>query len=263
MTVALSLLAAAFLAALPTASAEEEGELGLALDLGVASAYVWRGWNVFQDEGQMDPNMLLAPGVTWTLGDSGLYLGYWGAYQVSGPNRAAMVDAGLGAEQDLLVGYGMDLSKTLSCTLGLTGYVYPLADEALAGTKTPTYLEPAVAVSWDGPVTASLNLAYFHGMGTPLEGLRNVYVRPGIAWSHPMGEKAGLDLAGGVGYKLFTQADVTTNTLDLLVTAAIPITLGGSFYMKPSLNVAWTNIDGEAFVDGLAPWAGLNVGTEL
>jgi hypothetical protein len=250
-----------------TAQAGEPGgqQLGLAFDVGLASAYVWRGWNLFQDESQKDPNLLLAPGVTWSLGDSGFSVGYWSAWQLTGPNRGALIDAGTGAEQDVILSYSRSLTDRVSAAFGLTGYLYPLADEEIAGTAVPAFLEPAVGLSWEGPVTASLNVAWFHGIQEALAGYRNVYLRPGLAWSHGLGARANLEVSGGFGTKLFTdvEAPVETNTMDVLLGAAVPVDLGGGVYLKPSLNVAWTEIKGAGFMEGLAPWAGLNLGCEL
>ncbi|MFH1463591.1 MAG: TorF family putative porin [Pseudomonadota bacterium] len=257
------MLSGTFLAllALPGARAEERDPIGLSLDLGVASAYVWRGLNVFADSGQRDPNLLLAPSVAWSIGESGVSLGYWGAYQLTGPNRAALVDAGLGAEQDLWVGYDRALSGKLAASFLLTGYLYPLADEAAAGTAFPTYLEPAAGLGWVGPVTASVSVGYFHGLQPTLAGSRNVYLHPALSWGHALGEEVGLTVDAGFGYKLFTQAEVTTNTLDVSLALGLPLTFG-AVHVNPALNLAWTNLGG-AFADGLVPWGGLNVGAEI
>lgn len=250
-----------------SALAGESGNdgIGLAVDLGLASSYVWRGWNLFQDESQMDPNMLVAPGLTWSVGDTDISVGYWSAWQLTGPNRSDVVDAGIGAEQDLFVLYAPSITDSVSAVVGLTGYIYPMADELTAGTAMPTYIEPTAGLAWEGPVTTSLSVSYFHGVQDALKGYRNVYVRPGLAWSAGLGDKMSLDLSGGFGYKLFTEieAPVETNTMDLLLGAALPITIGSGAYVKPSLNVAWTNIDGESFSEGLAPWGAVNVGFSL
>ncbi|MBU1238084.1 hypothetical protein KJ865_00110, partial [Myxococcota bacterium] len=83
----------------------EESSLGLNAELQVSSAYVFRGLNVFQKTSQMNQNMLLAPGVTWSVFETGITIGYWGAYQLTGDNRSLNTDVGLNLEQDLYVTY--------------------------------------------------------------------------------------------------------------------------------------------------------------
>ena len=250
------------LLAAPGVRAAERDPIGLSLDVGVANAYVWRGLNVFANDGQRDPdNLLLAPSVAWTPGDSGFAVGYWGAYQLTGPNRAALVDAGLGAEQDLWIGYDRGLTETLSASFLLTGYLYPFADEAAAGVAFPAYLEPGAALAWNGPVTASLGVSYFHCAQSALAGARNVYLHPTLSWGHPLGDKVGLTVDAGFGYKLFTQAEVETNTLDWNLAVGLPLAFG-VVHVNPAMNLAWTNLGG-AFADGLVPWGGVNVGADL
>jgi hypothetical protein len=77
-------------------------KIGIDLDLGVASLYAFRGLNLFKQAGQNDANALFAPAITWTIGETGFSVGYLGAYQWTGSNRSALVDAGIGHEQDLV-----------------------------------------------------------------------------------------------------------------------------------------------------------------
>ena len=61
--------------------------IGLNLDLGFATAYVFRGANVFQEDGQMNQNMLIAPGITWSIFDTGLSIGAGLRLAACGPRR--------------------------------------------------------------------------------------------------------------------------------------------------------------------------------
>ena len=59
----------------------------LNLDLEAASAYVWRGINVFGED-QNSQAFSVFPSITATFG--ALSLGYWGAFQLSGDNKSAL-----------------------------------------------------------------------------------------------------------------------------------------------------------------------------
>ncbi len=94
-------------------------EIGLNLDVGFATAYVFRGWNMFQKDSQMDPHMLLAPGASWAIGDSGVTVSYWSAYQLTGTNMSANTDGALNDEQDLILTYDLELPSNVGLSLGL------------------------------------------------------------------------------------------------------------------------------------------------
>ncbi|HVZ34176.1 MAG TPA: hypothetical protein VG963_17235, partial [Polyangiaceae bacterium] len=61
----------------------------LNVDVEAASAYVWRGINMFGTK-QNTQDFSVFPSITASLG--GLSLGYWGAYQLSGDNKSDLVD---------------------------------------------------------------------------------------------------------------------------------------------------------------------------
>ena len=53
-----SLLAMPVYAGVDAEVAEADGGIGLNIDIGFATAFLYRGWNVFQDDSQLDRNML-------------------------------------------------------------------------------------------------------------------------------------------------------------------------------------------------------------
>ncbi len=71
-----------------------EKRYGINLDFGFASAYLFRGINMFQNNGQMNQHTLLAPSITWQVFDTGLSIGYIGVYQLNGGNTSKLIDAG-------------------------------------------------------------------------------------------------------------------------------------------------------------------------
>jgi hypothetical protein len=91
------------------AAEEESAGYGLNIDVMYSTLYVFRGYNVFQDSSQMDQHGFLAPSITWSVFDTGLSIGYWGAFQLYGERRRAMIHEAIGAEQDLYLTYDFDL----------------------------------------------------------------------------------------------------------------------------------------------------------
>jgi hypothetical protein len=244
--------------------AENDG-IGLNLDLGFATAYVFRGLNVFAEDEQLDPHMLLAPGVTWSIFDTGLSVGYWGAYQISGDNLSEKIDAGLGSEQDVILGYALGLPADLTLSFGLTGYIYPWADKAEAGTECPVYVEPLAGLSWAGPLDLSLRVSYIVGLQEEIRDFSYLYVNPRIGRTFALGERVQLALGLGYGFKFWKPGnDGAVNVHDVAIDLALPIAVAGPLYVTPSVHTGWTNLGGSMeFADELYVYGGLNVGVNL
>ena len=257
-------------APLPARAAETDdaaAKLKLNVDVGLATMYVFRGANIFSAGSLQDANLMLAPGASWEVFDTGLTVAYWSAYQLSG-NIEENIDAGLGAEWDLIVSYQRDLLEGLTATGGVTLYIYPFADEAAAGTSVPTYLEPFVGASYGRwGLDLGLQLVYLIGLQQALASGRYLYINPSVGRSQPLGGNLALQLSLGFGVKVFTgegEGEATRdNSFDLLLSAGLPLAIAGGFYAKPSLNLAWTNVAGQSFGQELMAWAGLNVGANL
>lgn len=242
---------------------EEPEPLGLTLDLGFASAYNFRGLNMFQSSSQWNQNAFLAPSVTWAVGDSGLSLGYWGAFQVVGPNIGSVVDAGIGAEQDLIISYSRPLSEGLSAGAGFTAYLYPFADAAVAGTRLPTYLEPALFATLTSKVDLGMRVAYYHGVQSAVSAYRYVYLNPTAGKTFALAERVSLAVSGSLGYKLFTDRSTEVsqaNRVDLLFSVGAPIDVVGGFYLKPSVSWAWTDLPDRSARNEMLVYGGVNAG---
>lgn len=265
---------------------DSDDPIGLNLDLGFATAYVFRGYNVFQEDSQLDQNMLLAPGITWSVFDTGLWIGYWGAFQISGDNIRSNIDGGVGAEQDLLVGYDLGLGEAFTLSFGLAYYFYPFADEAAAGCKVPSYLEPSAGISIATVIDIGLNFTYFAGLQDAVSDYRYLYLNPTLGKSFELHEMVGLDLGVGYGYKFYhPDSSVNENFHDFLFTLGLPIYLPRGFYVTPSFGMAWTDIRDSSSRTGTSSyiptggaegatttrsaadefvfWGGLNVGVDL
>jgi len=244
----------------------ESGLLGLNLDLGLHSAYLFRGYNVFQEDSQLDPHMLVAPGVLWTVGDTGLALGYLGSFQATGGNIGDVLDVGLGGEQDLYATYMTELGGGLSVGGLLTAYLYPFADKDLTGSGCPLYLEPGVKVAWSNVVDLSLTVAYFYGVQDEpaIRGISYLYVNPVVATTVALADGLDLGLKLSYGFKLFKEGnDGMSNVHDLALVANLPINVTDTFYVTPAVTLGWTNIEGKDFGDGLAVVGGVNLGVNL
>ena len=248
--------------------AAEESSAGINVDLGFATIYNFRGLNSFAEESQMDQNGAFFPSVTWAIGDSGVYVGYWGAYQLSGNNITDNVYGALGHEQDLYVGYdksfGADDMMTLS--LAFTYFFYPFATENVAGAENPSIIEPLVGFSVATGVDLGLSLSYFAGVDDATKSLSHLYIKPSIGKSVSFGERFGLDMGVGVGFKVFTDSDLedkTSNAVDLAIDFAMPIALEGSLYAAPSVSLAWTNLEDTPAGEEYMVYMGLNVGADF
>lgn len=250
----------------PAATAQAPEPLGLALDLGVSSVYVFRGWNMFQKSSQWDQHAFLAPSLTYAVGKTGLSIGYWGAYQFLGDNVGAAMDAGFGAENDLVFTFGREVASGVTAGAALTAYLYPAGKKATAGADFPVYLEPAIFVVWSSVLDVGLKLAYYHGLQKGIGAYRYLYVNPTLGKTVALTERVSLSVSGSFGAKLFN--DNTTpvaqmNRYDLLVGVAVPIAVVGPLYVKPSVSWAWTDLPDKGFADEMVVFGAVNIGAAL
>ncbi|HKO91138.1 MAG TPA: hypothetical protein VJU61_08300 [Polyangiaceae bacterium] len=237
----------------------------LNVDVEASSAYVWRGINVFGDE-QNSQAFSVFPSLTATFG--GLSLGYWGAFQLSGDNKSALVDAGVGAENDFVLKYTGSLDNGLALSAMLTYWIYPFADEEVAGTSTPMYLEPGVGLSYLAGADLGLYLGYYRGLQDVTQPASFVYINPSIGKTVGITEDLGLALGLSAGYKIFTEdppAKDRAFDLALHLSMAIPFS---DMYITPGLHAAYATRDEAVvpdaeFSDSFVAWAGVHVGYDV
>jgi hypothetical protein len=275
--VAVSLLLGASTRALAQPTGDESA--GVNIELQFATAYVFRGQNVFQSSSQHDPYFLLAPGISWAVADSGVTIGYWSAYQVNGNNIKDNIDAALGVEQDLYVSYDLELPYDLALALSFMGYLYPAADPDVAGATMPTYLEPGVSFTYSPGIDLGIAVSYLAGVqeAESIADYRYLYLNPSVGKTFELSDEIGLELRAGYGFKYFNSGNEGRDNIhDVLVSAALPVNPGGGIaYATPGLAAAWTNIEdvfdeetGEldeekSFGDGFVVWASLALGVDL
>lgn len=245
------------------AVAQEAASMGLNADIGISSAYLFRGLNLFQSDGQSDQHVLLAPSITYTVPGLPMQVGYWGAFQLTGDNKSALVDAGVGAEQDLWVSYAHCLGPGLTLTGLLTAYYYPLSDDKVAGTANALYLEPSVGLAWAGALDLSMKVTYMHGVQEAVELGRYVYFNPAAGKTLTLTENVALSGSLSAGYKLFNDSSVESNQWDVAATLALPISLPHGVYVKPSASVVWTNLPAKTLGDEIGYAGSVNVGVNL
>jgi hypothetical protein len=252
-----------------TAAAPAPGTL-LNLDVETASAYLWRGINLF-GKNQNTQDFSVFPSLTATFG--GLSLGYWGAFQLSGSNKSALVDAGTGAETDLIVKYGGTLAENLSYSALLTYWIYPGAKKAVAGTSTPMFIEPGAGVTYTTAADLGMYVGYYRGLEAATKLNSFVYINPSAAKTLPISGDISLALGLSAGYKAYTNVptgkpkdrpfDITAN-----VGATFPFS---DLYITPGVHAAFVTRDKNAlpggasakFSDEFIAWAGVHIGYNI
>jgi hypothetical protein len=249
-------------------------ELELELSIELASAYLFRGYNVFQADSQRDQNWVERPLIVWTIAGTGLSLGYAGANQVKGDNLVGNVSAGLGAEQDLFGEYEFGKHQRWGAAAELALVAYPEADKRTTGTDTPFFLSASVEPRYRH--RAFLYVGYLRGFRHGPLDRDQVYVSPRLEKRFGFGERFELALQLGAGVKILQPrvGSVQDNMFDVLATAALYYALNDVLYVGTKVGWAWTNltatrdpdtglIDRPRFADEYAPFWALVVGAEL
>jgi hypothetical protein len=248
---------------LPTRRGTTDGLLNI--DVEAASAYVWRGINMFGVD-QNTQAFSLFPSVSATFGN--LTLGYWGAFQLSGDNKSALVDAGVGGQNNLVLKYSGSIDEDLAYSAMLTYWFYPFADEEVAGTSTPMYLEPGFGISYLAGVDLGLYVGYYRGLQAVTEPASFLYISPSLGKTFSVSDDLGLAVGLSAGYKVFTNDPPTEDrAFDLALNVSLAIPLGDA-YITPQLHAAYVTRDEEAvpdagFSDSFIAWAGVHVGFDI
>lgn len=234
----------------------------LNVDVEAASAYVWRGINMFGVD-QNSQVFSLLPAVTATFG--GLSLGYWGAFQLSGDNKSDLVDSGVGGQNNLVLKYSGWLDEHLAYSASATYWFYPFADAEVAGTETPMYLEPGVGISYLAGADLGLYLGYYRGLQDVTEPASFLYINPSLGKTFRIDDDFGLAVGLSGGYKVFTNdAPNEDRQLDLALNLSVAIPFSNT-YITPQLHAAYVTRDEDVvpdptFSDSFIAWVGVHVG---
>jgi len=244
------------------------------IDVEAASAYVWRGINLYGED-QNTQNFSVFPSLTATFG--GFSIGYFGGFQLTGDNKSAKVDGGTGAEQDLILKYSGSLADQLTYSAGLVYWLYPFADPDVANTDLPMYIEPGVGATYTtAPVDLGLYVGYYRALQDVNEAGSFVYLSPSLAKNVPLTADISLALGLVAGLKAYTNLPSGVDgdrvfDLTLNVGATLPF---ADMYVTPQLHAAFAtrvaDLDPIApgdqepeFSDQFVAWAGVHVGYNI
>jgi len=237
----------------------------LNIDVEGASAYVWRGINMF-GVNQNTQAFSVFPSVALTSG--ALSLGYWGAFQLSGDNKSDLVDSGVGGQNNFILKYSGSGDNGLVYSAMLTYWIYPFADEEVAGTATPMYIEPGAGISYLAGADLGLYVGYYRGLQTVTEPASFLYINPSIGKTFPLSSDLGLALGLSGGYKVFTNDPPTEDrALDLALNVSLAIPFDDT-YITPQVHAAYATRDDAAvpdaeFSDSFIAWVGVHVGYNI
>ena len=214
------------LLAMATAAAAEI-ETGVAVDVPVVSAYVWRG-QVLNDEA------VVQPGLTGTIG--GFSVNAWSSMDLTDNQDSS----GEFDEMDWTVSYSRTVGK-FELGAGVVQYTFPnstLATEAADGTATvedyPGTVEVFASVGVDVPLAPALAVYY------DVDEIEGLYAVASVGHSFELMDKVGLDLKAALGFGdadynagYFGLDDAALN--DLVLGAALPIAVTENLSLTPSL----------------------------
>ena len=217
-------------------------QLDLEFSIEVASAYVFRGYNVFQDDRQREQKWVERPRFVWAPSGTGVFIGYASANQLTGDNLVGNVAAGLGAEQDLFAGYEFGKHSRLGVSTEIEFVAYPVADGRVAGTTTPLFVSLSAEPRYRH--TLYVYAGYLRGLGHGPLGDDQFYINPRVEKRFNLGGRFALELEVGGGIKIF-QLDVgvvRNNMFDVLAAATLYCALNDVFYVGARVGWAWTNL---------------------
>ena len=249
---------------------DEEPEREFQFGLDYASAYVFRGDNVFKEHDQSEQNMVAQPRFLWMPPGTHFSAGYAGAYQLSGGNLRSNLDDGVGAEQDLFVDYDIKPARQWTIATEIAMVAYP------AASSFPLFFEGSAETRWVGPVEVGLYTGYLFAArpGPLLQD--HFYLSPHVERSFELHEKLDLTTRFSVGWKFFKMKPlpIRTNSFDLLLTETLSYDVSDAVTIAAKVGLAWTNLEpqedpdtGEiehfSFGDGLVAFVGLSFDLEL
>lgn len=233
---------------------QSSSRIGLNLGVTVTSIFNDRGSNLLSLRGQNEHQLALVPTINYTIADTDLYVGYMGVFKVAGRDP----DVGTNAFQ--LLGAGIKkrvLDDQVEIDGALRFVMLPLADEP----EMPTVFEPALTLSWLGPVTMSLGGFYAHAIPSQFASRRYFYAQAGLARGFQLTESTSLKTSSTAGYKVFEDPGAADRLLDVATQLALDVEVE-SVVLSPAVNLAWVDIAEESIENEYMAWGslGLNLG---
>lgn len=201
---------------------------GVALDVPVLSAYVWRGQTLNKDA-------VVQPGLTASLGG-------WSVNAWSSMNLAGSETDGEFTEMDWTISYAQVVGP-VELGAGVVQYTFPnstLETEAEDGTVSvsayPGTVEIFASASLPDVLLAPALTAFYD-----VDEIEGLYAALAVGHSFALAEKVSLDLSASLGFGdadynagYFGHDDAALN--DLVLGAALPIAITENFSVTPSLS---------------------------
>ena len=121
-----------------------------------------------------------------------------------------------------------------------------------------------MALTHSSFIDVQVALTYSIGVQDALASGRFLYVRPALGKSISVHRRATLDIALGVGFKVYNHPDENPDRdIDVGFDVELPLALTSTFFVKPGVHVAWTNLDGASVGDETMVWGNVIVGVKL
>lgn len=205
----------------------------------VASAYLFRGYNVFQSTSQHDQNAALFGQLSWSVPRTDLSVGYSTVYQLTGDNIAHNIQIGLGAEQVGFVDYDWQPVSHLTITPEIAAMVYPVA------SNVPFFVEASTEARYEAPIEISIYAGYIAGLRPGPLSENHFYTRYLLEKTFDLNKQVELSADGSFGVKVF-QSDpgaVHGNMFDALASVAVSYSFSAVLEVGAGFAMAWTNLE--------------------
>lgn len=212
---------------------------GVDVMLQIVSAYVFRGYNVFQSTSQHDQNMALLGRLIWDMPRTDLSLGYSTAYQLTGDNVSHDIEVGLGAEQVAFADYDWEITSHLTVTPEIAVVAYPAAQDF------PLFLEGSAEAQVTAPVDVTLYAGYFAAVRPGPLSETHFYVRPVVEKEIDLTRRFKLSIDAGAGVKFFQSnpGAIHSNMFDVLANTAVAYAFNSALSATAAVGLAWTNLE--------------------
>ena len=237
-------------------SAGSGNDLPMEGEITLQTAYFFRGMNVFQYDEQLDQHAILGTNLAVSFGESGLYAGHWSAWQLNGPNVFENGNDGIGGEQELFLGYDVDLTDELNIASCAGIYFYPFAQERIW-----SYLDVALEAIWSTLVDTGILVALFHGFPRDSSDQRYLYLALKAGKEFDLGEKTMLGIYASMGRKVFEPyLEVEDNLWDIEAGADLAYSFDDTVQGSLLVRFAWTNLTDMDFSEEIGLWFGITIG---
>jgi hypothetical protein len=148
----------------------------------LASAYFFRGENIYGKKLNNDLNGVFSPSFSLVIIPASFSITYESFYQISGDNAAYNVNIGKGHQQNIIIHWDYFFVNRLEISSFLGYYFFPFAQKEIAGIKNPSYLDVIVNSFWHSKkgLTTGIGMAYLFGVQNVISDMRYLYIYPSV-----------------------------------------------------------------------------------